>query len=402
MDRALDLAFGGMGRTSPNPSVGAVIVRDGKIISEGTTAPCGGDHAEVSAIKNAKGDLRGARMYVTLEPCCHIGKTPPCTKAIIESGISGVFLPLLDPNPCVAGKGVMELKQAGVEVSIMGERASKAADILRPFKKLILRKRPFVILKLALTMDGRTATDRGDSRWISGEYSRYAVHRLRSLCDAVIVGKNTLLADNPSLTVRLDDFPEKVADVFRLDGFPLSGYDNFFLSKLMGPGNAEFRNREPLRVLMGMPDENAWDGNFFRTDNYLIFGSEREADNLQGRGDAIRIIKERDAGRIVFLSDASPVERIVEAQEELARRGVMTALLEGGASLAGSFFDAGEIDQFLFFIAPLVAGSGKPAMAARGTGMMRDSLGIKDISSVWLGGDVLYGGYRDPYNFEMM
>ena len=230
MTDALRLALAGMGRTSPNPSVGAVIVRGEAIVSTGRTGPYGGDHAEVSAIRTARQDLRGAEMYVSLEPCCHHGKTPPCTDAIIGAGITRVHIPLLDPNPMVAGKGALALREAGVEVVIRRDLASSAADLIRPFKKFILRKRPFTVLKLALTLDGRTATAGGDSRWISNDWSRFVAHRLRSLCDAVIVGKNTLAADNPSLTVRLGDFPPEVADSFRLDEFPVRGYDNYLLA----------------------------------------------------------------------------------------------------------------------------------------------------------------------------
>jgi diaminohydroxyphosphoribosylaminopyrimidine deaminase/5-amino-6-(5-phosphoribosylamino)uracil reductase len=403
MADALRLALAGMGRTSPNPSVGAVIARGGTLVSTGRTGPYGGDHAEVSAIKAARQDLRGAEMHISLEPCCHHGRTPPCTDAIIAAGISRVHIPLLDPNPLVAGKGALALREAGVEVVIRRDLASSAADIIRPFRKFIMRKRPFTVLKLALTLDGRTATEGGDSRWISNDCSRFVAHRLRSLCDAVIVGKNTLAADNPSLTVRLGDFPPEVADAFRLDGFSIGGYDNYLLRAITGPGEGLFGTKEPLRVAFGLPANPDWKANFFRTDNYLVLESEvRRAALLENCPGAARLRAEADAGRLVFLPGDSPAGLAAVGQEELARRGVMIAMLEGGSTLAGAYLDAGEIDQFLFFIAPRIAGAGRPALAGRGADVIRETLELKDVSTAWLRGDLMYCGYSHPYNFEMM
>lgn len=403
MSDALRLALAGMGRTSPNPSVGAIIAREGKVVSAGSTRAYGGDHAEVTAIKQARQDLRGAEMFVTLEPCCHQGKTPPCTGAIIEAGLSRVHIPLLDPNPLVAGKGALALREAGIEVVFRRDMASRAADLIRPFKKFIMRKRPFIILKLALTLDGHTATGAGDSKWISNDCSRFVTHRLRSLCDAVIVGRNTLAADDPSLTVRFGDFPAEVRDAFRLDEFHIEGYDNYLLRALTGSGEGLFGAKEPLRVAFGLPDDISWKANFFRSDNYLILeSSDRRAALLDGGPHSERLRAEADAGRLLFLREADAGGRVIEAQEELARRGIMIALLEGGSTLAGSFLDAGEIDQFLFFIAPRIAGAGKPALTGRGVEFIRDALELQDISTAWLKGDLMYGGYRELYNFETM
>ncbi|HPA70732.1 MAG TPA: bifunctional diaminohydroxyphosphoribosylaminopyrimidine deaminase/5-amino-6-(5-phosphoribosylamino)uracil reductase RibD [Spirochaetota bacterium] len=403
MAEALRLALAGMGRTSPNPSVGAVIARDGNIVATGSTREYGGDHAEVSAIKAAGGNLRGAEIFVSLEPCCHHGKTPPCTEAIIAAGISRVHIPLLDPNPLVAGKGVQALRDAGVEVVLRGDMAPGAADIIRPFKKYILRKRPFTVLKMALTLDGRTATAGGDSKWISNDWSRLVAHRLRSLCDAVIVGSNTLAVDNPSLTVRFGDFPHEVHESFRLDEFRVEGYDNYLLRALTGPGEGVFAPREPLRVAYGLPDNPDRGWNFFRTDNYLVLERVARRAALLDGGPAARWLRDaHDAGRLVFLPAGSPEETIAAGQEVMARRGVMFAMLEGGSTLAGSFLDAGEIDQFIFCIAPLVAGAGRPSLAGRGADKIRDALELKDMSSAWLKGDLLYGGYRASYNFESM
>ncbi len=402
MEEALKLALSCMGATSPNPPVGAVIVMGGEVLSRGRTGPYGSAHAEVAALRAAGKDLRGAEMYVSLEPCCHRGKTPPCTDAIIRAGIARVHIPVLDPNPLVAGKGLLALRSAGVDVVLQRDAAPAASDLIRPFKKYILRKRPFTLLKLAMTLDGHTATASGDSQWISNPYSRYYVHRLRSLCDAVVVGRNTLELDNPSLTVRYDEFPDEVLQAFNVDGFTLEGYDNYPVRSLLGPGEGLFGAREPLRIAFGLPDgmEGA---HFFRTDKYLILESEERREALlRDNSGSSRIRRDQEEGRICFLPGETPVERVLAAQEELARRGLMFILLEGGGTLAGAFNDAGEIDQYMFVIAPKISGGGRGAVSGRGAGLMRESRILTNVSTARLKGDLLYCGYKEDYNFEMM
>ncbi len=401
MKHALALALRGMGKTSPNPSVGAVIVRDGKIIAEGITKPCGFDHAEVTAIKAAGEAVRGSEMYVTLEPCCHYGKTPPCTRAIIEAGIRRVHIPLLDPNPRVSGQGVIALRDAGVEVIFHSEYAGYAADLIRPFKKYILRKRPFVILKLAITLDGHTATEQGDSKWISNEYSRFVVHRMRSLCDGIIVGKNTIGADNPSLGIRFDEFSDVVKEAFRKNSFTISGSDNFMLRSLLGEGNEFSDGRNPLRILFGIPDCMDRTSKVFRDENYIIFDAERNRQKLlDGHNDSGVLKKDYDEGRLFFLPDASSSEQVSAALDVLGQRGLLLTILEGGAKLAGSFYDAGDIDQFVFFIAPKILGGGRPAMIAKSPLKMAESLQLKDASTVVLQDDLMVWGYAREFNFE--
>ncbi len=403
MKQALELALYGMGKTSPNPSVGALIVRDGRIIARGFTGPCGTDHAEVVALKEARGNARGSEMYVSLEPCCHYGKTPPCTKAIIEAGIRRVHIPLLDPNPRVSGKGVMALRDAGVEVIFQSEYAGYAADLIRPFKKYILRKRPFVLLKLAVTLDGHTATETGDSKWISNEYSRLVVHRMRSLCDGIIIGKNAVCADNPSLTVRFEDFAGEVKEEFRDKTFPISGNDNFILQSLLKAGDDFSDKRNPMRIIFGLPEAADKSARIFHDENYLIFETERNRQKLlEGKNDAGLIKKDYDEGRLVFLPDISPQERIFAALDVLGERGLLLTILEGGAKLAGSFYDAGEIDQFVFFIAPKILGGGRPAIEARGPDKITESLILKDVSTVILRGDIMLWGYAREFNFESL
>ena len=401
MNCALEQAFAAMGCTSPNPAVGAVIVQNGTIAATGKTASCGGDHAEVTAIKNASAPLEGAEMFVSLEPCCHYGKTPPCTDAIIRAGIKKVYIPMLDPNPMVAGKGVLALKEAGVDVVMMKEFTSKAVDLIRPFRKYILRKRPFVIQKLAVTLDGRTATKTGDSRWISSDYSRYLVHRLRAIADAVIIGKNTLMADNPSLNVRLEEFPGHVRDFFRDTTAAIAGYDNYFL-KMLFSGDITMEKDMPLRIVIGLPDKIDPGANFYKSDDYIFFVDEHTQAAMERRED-YGILREMEAqNKIVFIGGGSRIEQVHAIQDELSRRGVMMALLEGGSVISGSFFDAGEIDQYLYFIAPKIIGHGTPAIDGDGVFTMQDSVGLRDVSTVMIMQDLLYSGYREPYNFEMM
>ena len=398
---ALEQAFAAMGCTSPNPAVGAVIVMNGTVAATGKTSACGGDHAEVTAIKKAPGTLQGAEMFVSLEPCCHYGKTPPCTEAIIRAGIKRVYIPLLDPNPMVAGKGVLALKNAGVDVVIMNEFASQAVDLIRPFRKYILRKRPFIIQKLAVTLDGRTATKSGDSRWISSDCSRYIVHRLRAIADAVIIGKNTLIADNPSLNVRLEEFPDTVKCYFRETNMGIAGYDNYFLKKLLG-GDAVVNRDMPLRIVIGLPDKIDSGANFFRSDDYIFFVDENTHAAMKRREDHDLIQEMEKQNKIVFIGGDTRVARVHAIQEELYTRGIMMALLEGGSAISGSFFDAGEIDQYLYFIAPKIIGCGTPAIDGNGISAMQDSVRLKDVSTVMIQEDLLYSGYREPYNFEMM
>ena len=201
MSHALELARRAEGRVSPNPPVGAVLVRDGAVIGSGFTQPPGQSHAEVVALREAGEAARGAALYTTLEPCSHHGRTPPCTDAIIEAGVAEVHAAMLDPNPNVRGGGMAILADAGVSTRI-GESEAKARRLLEAYVKYVTTGTPFVTAKFAMSLDGKIATSRGDSKWISGEKARRAVHRLRAASDAIMVGINTVLADDPQLTAR--------------------------------------------------------------------------------------------------------------------------------------------------------------------------------------------------------
>ncbi|PKL15682.1 MAG: riboflavin biosynthesis protein RibD [Spirochaetae bacterium HGW-Spirochaetae-5] len=401
MKRACVIAFTRIGCTSPNPAVGAVIVKNGSIIGEGGTGAYGCDHAEVTAIKDAmqRGhDLSGAEIYVSLEPCSHFGKTPPCTDAIINCGISKVHVPLMDPNPVVSGSGIRKLIEAGVEVNIMHNYFQPASDLIRSFKKYILRGQPFVINKCAVTLDGKIAASSGDSRWISNEYSRLFVHKLRSKVDAVIVGSNTLVKDNPMLNIRMNDFGDDIKNSLSDCCGCMTGRDNFYLAELMKSEIKDYK--DPLRVLVGIPAEITIDCNFFRDDNYLIIAGEKEYERALKTNKELKAISERL--KIVTGSFDSHEDSVRFTLNALKEKGVMSALLEGGGALNGSFFNAGAIDQFMYVIAPKVLGSGIAPINGAPSERMSDSLLLRDVSTVLLGDNLLFSGYKEEYNFEMM
>lgn len=399
MEMAFEIAFSALGTTSPNPSVGTVIVRNDAVISTGGTCPSGGDHAEIVAIRNARGDIRGSEMYVSLEPCCHYGRTPPCTEAIIEAGISRVYVPILDPNPLVAGKGIMRLREAGVDVVMVNEMAGTASDLIRHFKKSVLRKRSYIIHKSALTLDGRIATPGGESKWISSIYSRYIAHRVRSIVDGILIGKGTFIQDNPTLNVRLDSFPDDVKSYVAGLHDSFSGRESLFLKLLFG--GKELGDRSPMRILLGLPRKLDLTDNLFFDDNFLI-AAQGEEELLAKRDDYSTVKRFLDAGQMLMTKGESRSEQIHHLVEELARRGKTLLMLEGGSRVAGSFFDAGEIDQFLYFISPRIFGGGVPLMAGEGVQHVADAPLLHDMTTVMIRGDILCNAYKEPYHFEMM
>lgn len=393
MSMAFEAAFSRIGKTSPNPAVGAVIVKDGRVVSVGGTQACGSDHAEVVAIKKAGIQLNGADLYVSLEPCCHFCKTPPCTEAIIRSGISRVFIPLHDPNPEVSGKGVRKLREAGIEVVIMDDMSGKAYDLIRPFRKSILKGRAYVIHKSAVTLDGRTAAAGGDSKWITSDYSRYVVHKLRSIVDAVIIGRNTLAADNPTLNVRHDSFPADILEFFSSSEFIQHGRDNIFIKMLLE--NKINEAGSPLRVVIGMPELNMSENIMF-DDNYIFYAAEQEKDNIRSYNKK-HYNKLIDNGNIIFVHADTAKDTAEYIVQDLYKRGKMMIMLEGGGTTAGSFFDAGEIDQFVYFIAPKILGSGLSPVMAEERSMIKDSLMLHDISTLMLKDDIIYNAYMESF-----
>ena len=389
MNLALEIAFSRIGKTSPNPSVGAVIVKNDRIISTGGTLCCGSDHAEVVAIKNSSEALDGADIYVTLEPCCHQEKkTPPCTDAIISAKLSRVFIPITDPNPAVSCNGIQKLRDAGIEVIVLDELRNKAFDLIRQFEKYIRKKKPYILHKTAMTLDGRTADSGGNSRWISNEYSRYVAHKLRAISDAIFIGKNTLIKDNPTLNVRINSFPEEVRNYFKRDEFEMSGRDNFFLRMLLRSEEPD-TIEPPLRVIAGIPENINDSMNIFFDDKFLLF-AEKDKTDFKVNKFALRMM---DAGRIVLLNGKSREEQIEEILDELYRRGRMLVMLEGGSAVAGSLFKAGEIDQYMFFIAPKILGGGPGPIDGVGENSIMNALQLRDVSSVLLKDDLLINAY---------
>ena len=348
MRRALLLARRGVGRTAPNPAVGCVVVRDGRIVGEGWHKKAGTPHAEVHALNQAGPLARGADLYVTLEPCSHFGKTPPCADAVIAAGIARVFIGMIDPNPKVSGSGVSRLQAAGIQVQT-GILAAECRCINLPFVKQITSGLPHVTMKSAMTLDGCTATLGGDSKWISSEASRRYVHRLRSRMDAVMTGSGTLLADDPQLTVRMAKGKSPLRIVID------SGLQTPVDSALMAEAA-----RVPVLIATSCAD-----------------GSKAEALTAAG-------------AEIICCPGADGKVDLAELLKILGRRGIQSILLEAGERLCGEMQRQGLIDSYLVFIAPkLLGGIGKGLFAGAGTAVMQAAARLEIQRVARIGGDIL-------------
>ncbi len=350
----------GLGRTSPNPAVGAVVVRAGRIVGRGHHARAGGPHAEVVALR-AAGDLaRGADIYTTLEPCDHFGRTPPCSRAILAAGIRRVVVGSRDPNPLVQGRGVARLRRNGVEV-VRGVLAEECDRLNAPWFTFITQGRPHVTLKAAVTLDGRIATRDGDARWVSGPEARAWVHRKRNEVDAVLVGAGTALADDPALTVRL-------------------------------PGG---RGRDPLRVVLDTRLELPARLRLFREKSaaptllaHASAPSPRSplAVSIRSGGEgrtAVELLRCRRGPGGVDLRDLL---------RKLAERGVTHLLVEGGAAVHARFLEEGLADEVAVFVAPKILGGGLSLVHGRGPARMEEALRLEQVRMERLGDDVLVTG----------
>jgi diaminohydroxyphosphoribosylaminopyrimidine deaminase/5-amino-6-(5-phosphoribosylamino)uracil reductase len=332
LKRALELAEHGRGRVSPNPLVGAVIVREGDVIGEGFHAELGGLHAERAALADCRergGDPAGATMYVTLEPCAHQGRQPPCTEAILAAGIARVVIAFEDPSEKASGRGPGALRDGGVEVELAaGEEATAARLLNQPFRKHARTGLPLVVLKLAISLDGRTTTPEGDSPWISGERSRELVHRWRAESDAIAVGIGTVLADDPLLTAR----PAR------------STFESH-------SGSNVERNavRQPIRVVFDRQVRLPLDSQLLAT----LDRAPVVAVVSQG-ADPARTTALRDAGAEILVAD-----NIEAALFELGRRNLTSLFLEGGRTLASAFLAADAVDEVRTFVSPILLGGGK-------------------------------------------
>ncbi len=334
LERAMELAGNGVGRVNPNPVVGAVIARGEELLGEGWHEEYGGAHAEVNAIGAcAEADLAGATLYVSLEPCCHIGKTPPCTDAIVAAGIRRVVLASDDPTEKASGRGPGILRDEGVEVIVADADLARRARLAnQPFRKLARTGRPWVLFKSAMTLDGKVATSAGDSKWISGEESRMRAHRWRASSDAVAVGIGTALTDDPVLTARVDGVHRQPRRVLfdSLARLPMN-------SHLMSVAS-----EAPLIVVVSRA------------------APRTETDALEAAGVEV----------LVATGENEPA-RVRSALDQLGGLGIASVLLEGGPHLAGAFLDAGEIDDIRLFLAPILLGGRTARDPLEGEGVER-------------------------------
>lgn len=353
MIHALALAERGRGRTSPNPVVGAVIVKDGKIIGEGWHKKCGENHAEINAFEDAaakENDVAGAEMYVTLEPCSHYGKTPPCAKAIIEKKIGKVYVGLLDPNPLVAGRGIRMMEEAGIRVEsgILEEQCRRINEI---FLKYITTKQPFVVMKTAMTLDGKIAAYTGDSKWVSGEASRKIVQQMRNSLTGIMAGIGTVLADDPQLTCRLEG------------------------------------GRDPVRIIADSSLRIPLDAKVLKDENCIIAAAEgcdqNKLKQLQEKGVTVLLTK-AEHGRV----------DLKDLMEQLGARGIDSILLEGGGGLNEAALKAGIVDRTVTFIAPKFIGGkdAKTPVEGRGFEKMSQAICLKNIQINRVGDDLMIQG----------
>jgi diaminohydroxyphosphoribosylaminopyrimidine deaminase/5-amino-6-(5-phosphoribosylamino)uracil reductase len=369
MDRALSLARQALGTTSPNPAVGAVIVKDGRIAGEGFTQPAGGTHAEVVAIRQAGQAARGATLYVTLEPCCHHGRTPPCTEAILAAGVREVHLSHLDPDPHVSGRGKAELESAGVTV-LVGEGEEEARRINEAYLKHRTAGLPFVIAKFAASLDGKIAATSGDSRWVGGPESRRWAHRQRTVMDAIMVGVRTVLIDDPELTAR----PEPGEGARQADGEPRQPLRVVVDSRGRTPASARVL-RPPARALVATTDAS----------------SEAWRRQMGDAGAEVVVLPAYGTGGPASEGRVD----LGELLRHLGGRDVLSLLVEGGGELLGSFFDLRLVDKVQAIIAPVIIGGQEApsAVAGRGARRMADALRLRDVTVERLGEDLLVTGY---------
>lgn len=351
MQKVLELARKGEGYTAPNPLVGAIIVREGEIVGQGFHQYYGGPHAEILALEEAGERARGATLYVNLEPCCHYGKTPPCTKKIIDSGVKRVLAAMFDPNPLVAGKGVKELQENGIEVEV-GLLRKEAERLNEVYIRYISSDRPFVYLKSALTLDGFIATVTGDSRWISNEKARLFAHTLRHKVDAVLVWIGTILKDDSALTTRLPD------------------------------GRGEDSIRIILDPELSIPPDARVINQKSRKRTILVCGEDYDNKKYQGllRKENLEILSVQlnEEGKI-------PLKALLRI---LHKQGISSILVEGGGRVNYSFLKEGLVDKVYFFIAPIILGGDDGIRVFSGEG-------VADIEKSWKLRDVQYNFFDD-------
>lgn len=356
MHIALQLAARAMGRTSPNPMVGAVLVKDGKIVGSGYHHRAGTPHAEVHALREAGGEARGATLYVTLEPCCHQGRTGPCTEAVIKAGVTRVVAAMTDPNPLVAGKGLARLREAGVEVAagLLEEEARRLNEV---FIKYITTGQPFVALKAAMSLDGKIATRTGDSQWITGSQSREYVHQMRDRYDAIMVGINTVLADNPSLNTRL-------------------------------PGGG---GRDPVRIVLDSAARTPPGARVLKMESsapaIIVTTTAAPGERLAGL--------EAAGARIITVDGEGGRVDLRALLSRLAAMEICSVLVEGGGQVHASVLAAGVADKVIWFIAPkLIGGNGAPGpVGGQGIERLTEAVRLGRVKVTRFGEDICVEGY---------
>lgn len=357
MSQALSLARLAQGQVSPNPAVGAIIVKNDVIVGQGYTQPPGGDHAEIVALRQAGEEARGATLYVTLEPHCHQGRTPPCTQAIIDAGIAEVHFAIIDPNPQVAGQGQAELRRAGIKTYI-GEHASEATELNEAFIKYIATGLPFVTVKFACSLDGKIATRTGESKWVTGEAARKQVQHFRYTSDAVMTGANTIIVDNPRLTVRLS----------------IKG---------------GITHKQPLRIIIDGQGRTPPQARIFSEPGktLVVLGTELEPEINRSLIQA--------GAEIMELPARSGMIDLKDLLKILGKRQVTSILVEGGGILVGSLFDAGLVDKVKAFLAPIIIGGEEARAAVGGKGIARlsDCFKLKQLKVEMVGEDIMVSGY---------
>jgi diaminohydroxyphosphoribosylaminopyrimidine deaminase/5-amino-6-(5-phosphoribosylamino)uracil reductase len=358
MEQALSLARLALGQASPNPAVGAVVVKGGVVVGQGYTQPPGSHHAEVIALKQAGEKARGSMMYVTLEPCCHYGRTPPCSRAITSAGIGEVHMAMLDPNPIISGRGKEELEKEGIK-TYLGEHEEQAKEITEAYAKFITTGMPFVTAKFAISLDGKIATKKGDSRWISGTEARKYAHNLRYTNDAIMAGVNTVLADDPHLTTRCCG------------------------------GRGGTARKQPLRVIIDGEGRTPLSAQVFKEPGKTLLALGRKATPEEKAAFA-------QAGAEIL--ELAATEGLVDLEKLMAALGekeITSVLVEGGGILFGSLFDRGLVDKVIAFIAPVIIGGAeaRTAVAGRGVELVADSLRLERVSVARLGDDLAVSGY---------
>lgn len=354
MREALRIARHAEGRTSPNPLVGAVVVRKGKIVAEGWHRKAGTPHAEIHALNMAGELAHGATLYVTLEPCSHFGRTPPCVQAIVAAGISRVVAAIGDPNPKVAGHGVKLLQAAGIEVKV-GVLEDEARRLNEVFLKWVTRKLPFVTLKFACSLDGKIATSAGESQWISCEESRKFSHHLRDINDAILIGVGTALTDNPSLTTRLVD------------------------------------GKNPVRIIV---DSNA---RLPLTANVVTDRQSRTIVAVTNNAPRDKVSALRMRGVEIIRAGGGEHVDLKILMRELAEREITSVLVEGGGTINFAMLEAGLVDKIFAFVAPKIIGGSNALTGVEGAGFAKlsDAVNLKNFAAEKIGDDLLLTGYTE-------